>query len=158
MLLTRRQMLAGALQALAAVGLAGCRPFGRPAAHPKPHASPPQTDALLPLVVAERAVLKQYDDVLARYPQLLARVGVIRADHAAHLDALRGALAGPDRPAPEGPAFAPATPAAALAGLRATEANAAARLATACAFAAPARAALLGSVAACESAHLVLLR
>ncbi|MDQ6875428.1 MAG: hypothetical protein M3042_10270, partial [Actinomycetota bacterium] len=124
MVMTRRQMLGGAVQALAALGLAGCRLSDRPTAHPSPRAFRPLADPLLPLVLAERALLKQYDDVLARYPQLLARVGVVRADHAAHLDALRGVLGAPDRSASEGPAFAPATPAAALTVLRAAEARA----------------------------------
>ena len=165
--LTRRELLV-ALGAVVITGPAGCTVFDDEPAPPLASAppSPPPPDLLLPLLAIEGALLAQYDATLARYPQLVSRAGPIRADHAAHLGALRAIVgtpatseSAPARPAASPPRIViPATSAAALAVLRSAEAAAGRRLASACLSAPPARAALLGSIAACESAHLVLLQ
>lgn len=163
---TRRRLLVLAAQALPAGLLAGCGLLDRSPARPTPRPSQrPQArrpDPLLALLAAERRLLGAYDDVLTRHPQLLARLAAVRADHAAHLDALRALTA--DRelalpsPTPASSSPPPASAGTALASLRAAEGSAAARTAAACLAAPSSQAALLGSIAACESAHLVLLR
>lgn len=160
--LTRRSLLA-AVGAVLVTTPAGCTLFDGKSANPRASAPPPAPDPLLPLLAAEAAVLALYDGVQARHPQLARRLSTLRADHAAHLDALRRIIrtpaANPSTPASPSttPVAAPATPAAALAALRAAEVTAARRVSIACLTAPVERAALLGSIAACESAHLVLL-
>lgn len=161
--LTRRRLLAGSLRAgvggLVVAGAAACDPLGR--SHPTPRPDRPTApDPLLELLAAERALLSQYDAVLARFPSV-ASVTAVRADHAAHVDALRAVVRAPATSAsasPTPPVAAPATLPAAMAALRAAEVSAAARTTAACIAAPASRAALLGSIAACESAHLVILR
>lgn len=139
--------------------LAGCGAFGRQAPRPSPRpsaSSAQRPDPLLPLLAAERGLLSSYDAVLARYPQLLPRLAAVRADHAAHLDALR-TLTGQHHQLPLPATTAPATASAAVAALRLAEEAAAARTGAACLAAPSSQAALLGSIAACESAHRLLL-
>lgn len=157
--LTRRRLLAGSVWG--AVGgvigavLAACDPLGR--SHPAPRPGRPKPpDPLRELLAAERALLSQYDGVLARFPAV-ASIAAVRADHAAHVDALRALVRAPAAASPP-PVAVPATLVAAVAALRAAEVSAAARTTAACIAAPAARAALLGSIAACESAHLVILR
>ncbi|PZS32222.1 MAG: hypothetical protein DLM59_08595 [Pseudonocardiales bacterium] len=157
--LTRRRFLAGSLRVLgggtALVAASACDPLGR--SGPRPRRSPsPGPDPLLELLAAERALLSQYDVVLARFPAAPGAAAV-RADHAAHVDALRALVHAPAAASPA-PVSPPGTTAAAVAMLRAAETSAAARATDACLAAPAARAALLGSIAACETAHLVLLR
>ncbi len=155
--LTRRNLLTGAARAaFGGLALSGCGVFGRPAP-PSPRPSPSRTDALLPVLAAERALLGQYDAVLARHPQLVPRLAAVRADHAAHLHAL-AAAASVRADSGGGHGVALAGPDAALATLRAAERAASLRAGAACLVAPAPRAALLGSIAACESAHAVLLR
>ncbi len=158
--LTRRRLIRTGLPFLGGAALAaltGCDPLGRHLA-PRPSPSPSGSDALLPVLSAEHALVKLYDDILARYPALAGRAGALRADHLAHLRSLGAIVRGADPGPPAGPAFVPVSTAAALAALRAAEHAAATRTGLACLAAPRSRAALLGSVAACESAHLVLLR
>lgn len=161
--LTRRSLLA-AVGAMLVTAPAGCTLFDGESATPRASAPPPPPDPLLPLLAAETAVLSRYDGVQARHPQLARRLGPLRADHVAHLDALRDIVGNPaaspsTATSPSStPVAAPATAAAALAALRAAELAAARRVSLACLTAPVERAALLGSIAACESAHLVLLR
>jgi len=161
--LTRRSLLA-AVGAALVTAPAGCTLFDGESATPRVSAPPPPPDPLVPLLTAETAVLALYDGVRARLPQLAGRLGPLRTDHVAHLDALRGIVRAPAAnpsmsPSPSpAPAIAPATATAALAALRAAELAAARRMSLACLTAPVERAALLGSIAACESAHLVLLR
>lgn len=145
---------------LALSGAAACDPLGRTARVPAPRHSPAAPDPLLELLAAERALLAQYDTVIARFPAL-TRATAVRADHLAHVQALRLLLRAPAgaSPAPASvPVSVPASPSAALLALRAGEVAAAARNTAACIAAPSSRAPLLGSIAACESAHLVLLR
>ncbi|MEO6712624.1 MAG: hypothetical protein ABIM89_04250 [Mycobacteriales bacterium] len=143
----------------------GCTLLDGGTATPRATPAPPPPDPLLPALVAENTMLVLYDNVLARYPQLAARLAPIRADHAAHLDALRAVVRGAPagRPSPSAsaaptPAAVPSTAAAAIVTLRAAELAASRLLSLACVTAPVDRAALLGSIAACESAHLVLVR
>ncbi|MGB9376565.1 MAG: hypothetical protein WCB04_03535 [Mycobacteriales bacterium] len=160
--LTRRKllMLFGGIL----VGVpAGCT-LGGGDAKPSTNASPAAPDPLIGLLGAEHAMLALYDSVLARYPQLARQLGPVRADHAAHVEALRAAagLASPNPSAQPSitprPVVAPPSAAAGIAKLRAAETAAAGRLSRACLIAPVDRAPLLGSIAACESAHLVLVR
>lgn len=160
--LTRRSVLAAVGAALVTTP-AGCTLFDGEPTTPRASAPPPP-DPLLPLLVAETAVLALYDGVQARHPQLARRLAPLRADHIAHLDALRDIVRAPGgspsaaaSPSPT-PVIAPATAPAALAALRNAELAAASRVSLACLTAPVQRAGLLGSIAACESAHLVLLR
>lgn len=163
--LTRRSLLA-AVGGVLVTAPTGCTLLHGESASPQASTSPPPPDPIVPLLGAESALLAQYDAALARHPQLAGRIGPVRADHAAHLDALRDIVKSPVEnpstgatPSPSAtPMATSATAAAALAALRAAESAAARRLAAACLTAPPARAALLGSIAACESAHQVLLR
>ncbi len=147
--------------------LAGCSIFGRSSARPRSRPSPTRPDPVAPLLAGEQALLRTYDAVLARHPQLLPRLAPVRADHAAHLQSLQvvsggtatgGSGAGARGPSPEPAPTVPTQPAAALATLRAAERSAAGRAGAACLGAPRSRVALLGSIAACESAHLVLLQ
>ncbi|MEP6695938.1 MAG: hypothetical protein ABJA34_03565 [Pseudonocardiales bacterium] len=157
--LTRRRLLIRSLRAvgggLALAGLTACDPPGRSRPAPRPH-RPPAPDPLLGLVAAEEALLGQYDAILAAFP-LVRAAAAIRADHAAHVAALR-ALSHAPAASPPAAVRAPGTVAGAVAALRAAEVSAAARTTAACLAAPAGRATLLGSIAACESAHLVLLR
>ncbi len=160
--LNRRDFLTRSLPALAAglavAGTPACDPLGQ--AGPKPRHSPAAVDPLLALLAEERALLGRYDAVIARFPRL-SRMVLVRADHAAHVQALQSLLHAPAHAmthATPTPASTPITARSALRALRAGEAAAAARATAACIAAPAARAALLGSIAACESAHLVLLR
>ncbi len=158
-------MLAAAGQATVACAvLTACRLDRRSPARPAPTASPiprpSRPTALLALVAAEHDLLAAYDATLARHPALLPRLAALRADHAAHLDALAAVArvrAGTPLPA-NTPANLPGVAGAALAALRAAEAAAAARTGAACLAAPATQAALLGSIAACESAHRLLLQ
>jgi hypothetical protein len=141
---------------LAIGGLSACDPLGRPEPAPRPRRPAPPPDPVSALLAAERALLAQYDAVIARFPGL-RRAAAVRADHAAHVGALRTLVHAPVAGTPV-PVSVPATAAAALAALRAAEVSAAARATAACVAAPASRAPLLGSLAACESAHLVLLR
>ena len=158
--LARRRLLAGALAGagVAAAALTGCELRlsddgpGVPAADPDP---------LEPLLAAELALLASYDAAIAGFPALAARLRPLRADHAAHAQALRARM-DPRRvtampsSAPPSPAV-PADQQGAVAALAAAERAAAARAGAACLTAAGERAALLASIAACESSHMVVI-
>ena len=158
--LSRRRLLGHGMRALggglAVGGLSACDPLGRSKPAPRPRRPPPPPDPVLELLAAERVLLDQYDAVIARFPGL-ARIAAVRADHAAHAVALRTLVRTPVAATPA-PVGVPATAAAALAALRAAELSVAARTTAACIAGPASRAPLLGSIAACESAHLVLLR
>jgi len=64
----------------------------------------------VPIVGAETAMLALYDGVLARYPQLAGQLARIRADHAAHLDALRSIVRPTTSPHRQPPCRSPPAP------------------------------------------------
>jgi len=122
----------------------------------EPAAPVPPPGALLAAVRAERALLADLDATTGGTAAVRTVIAQVRADHAAHLAALRGILAG----YPSGHAASakrhgrPRT----LAQLHAAE-QAAARTAAEHADALTgAAAALLASIAACEATHAELLR
>jgi len=155
----RRALLAGA----ALLPLAACTT--EPAPPP-----PPDPDDLLRGAAAERerALLAEYDRLLAALPALTTRLRPLRAEHGEHLLALTGPPpSGSPTPTPSPTATPlplppevppPPTTAQALAALLAVE-QAAAGSHTADALAASDRdlAGLLASLAASESSHAVAL-
>jgi hypothetical protein len=164
--LARRDLLrlaAGTAGAAALGGLAACT-----AADPVP-APDPVADALGRLLAGEEAMVARYAQVIDRFPALARRLTGVRADHTAHAQALRDVLAArrgtvpaPSASASAAPAASPrpvpSTVAAALADLTRAEVAAAAAATAACLLGEGDTAALLASVAACESSHLVVLR
>lgn len=122
----------------------------------------------------ERDLLAAYDATMARHAGLRDRLAPLRDHHAQHLAALQRALGrstttptvggtptGGTDPAQSGGATAassvPPTPPAALAALRDRERQAATARTRSCINARVDRAPLLGSIAACEASHEVLL-
>jgi hypothetical protein len=139
---------------------------GRHSALTQPPATSAPPDPLLAQLRTELALVAAYDAAIRTHPDLASGLSGIRGNHAAHVDALRS-LIGPsaDRALPSaGPtASEPSTTesGASLGHVRSTlsslEQAAAADYAAAAITAAPDRAALLGSIAACERTHPGLL-
>ncbi len=160
----RREVLGAALGAAGLVLVAGCT--SAPATHPRPRPTPTGPDPQVADLDNERVLLASYDAVLRAHPTLAGRLRAIRADHAAHVTALsrmlapapghRRPTASSTAPAPTPPPV-PADPVAALGALRAAERSAAAARTRSCLSAATDRAATLGSIAASEASHEVLL-
>jgi len=160
-LLARRRLLTGALAGaagvLTATALSGCGllPDGDGAGTPE--ADP---DPLEPLLTAELALVASYDQAIAALPALAARLRPLRADHAAHAQALRARIdprradAIPTKAPPGAAASATSSTLAALAKAERVNADGAIKL---CLATEGERAALLASIAACESSHLVVL-
>ncbi len=148
----------GALAAAAGTA-AGCGLVRHGPAYP-----PAAPDPLEQLVAAKRDVIGRYVATLARHPDLGGRLGPLRDAHQAHLRALLAVIDPRRRATPESVGGAtpssrsvPAGEQEAMAALRAAETAAAARSRAACLAAEGTRAALLGSVHACERSHLVVL-
>lgn len=122
-----------------------------------PTPASPAPAALVSAVDAERALIAALDAMPAGAHRSRAVVAQIRADHAAHLHALRRLLATYPQPAktPGHPGFVqPRT----LGQLRGVETHAARDAAQRAAALDGAAAALLASIAACEATHAELLR
>jgi hypothetical protein len=120
-----------------------------------------QTQVLLRAVTAEQDLIWIYAKVMSAYSGLAATLAPLRAEHAAHLGQLRARVIEPpgkQAPAtvPERPAVA-ATPAAALAQLRAAEQAAVTAQMNRLAAAPASLAQLYASIAACESTHVSVL-
>ncbi|NUR71656.1 MAG: twin-arginine translocation signal domain-containing protein [Hamadaea sp.] len=141
---TRRDLL----RALAAVGaagvLAGCDLLAAPE---------PDPDPLLGLLTETRALLTAYDQVIAADAQSAAKLQPIRATHEAHLTALTAMIS------PPSPTATPSstTTAASVADLKRAETTAAKTAYDACLATTPARATLLGEIAAARATHLAVL-
>lgn len=147
---TRRAVLAGGPALL----LAACS-ADEPAARP---ARVDPDDALRSAAAErERALLREYDAVLAARPGLAPRLGPVRGQHAEHLAALVGP--GPSATATAVPSAVPppADDAAALARLAAAERAAGDAHAADCLAASRALAPVLASLSASELSHLVAL-
>jgi hypothetical protein len=146
---TRRAVLRAVLGgALAAGPLAACT-ADKPAA-------PPAPDPLTPFYRATEALLARYEAVIAAQPDLADRLGPLRDDHRAHVQALARELGFPSpAPAASGATQPPAD--GGVAALQAAEKEAAAAAYTACLTAPSYHAALLGSIAACRSSHVEVL-
>ena len=152
---TRRAVLAGPALLLAA-GCSGDEPAPRPA--------PVDPDDALRSAAAERerALLREYDAVLAARPGLGPRLVPVRQHHAEHLEALLGpATTGSPSPSPTSAAPPAAPPpsddAAAIARLVAAERSAGDAHAADCLTASRALAPVLASLSASELSHPVAL-
>lgn len=150
---SRRWLLAGGV-ALVVGGGAGvgadflsARPRSRPVSPPAPPAE------LLAAITAERALIADLDATTGGTPPVRQVIVQARADHAAHLRALRGALAGYAKHRTTPQSGAPRT----RAELRRAEERAAAAAGRRAAALSGAHAALLASIAACEATHAALL-
>ncbi len=125
---------------------------------PLPFVESPQI--LLGAVAAERALIAELDAARTAHPALRPMLAQLRADHAAHLSALRAAVAlaapVPNASAVASPPPAPARPAN-RARLRILEQRAATRAAAAALQLGGRDAVLLASIAACEATHAELL-
>ena len=149
----RRQLLGVTGAGLSVATLAGCGLLGdKPAPEPGP-------DALQPLLVEALALAAAYDRAVVAQPGQSARLAPLADDHRAHAAELAKVIG---KAPPSGVAASPspdgADAAALLAGLRSAEQAAQRNAAAACKSAPAARAALLGSIAACRATHAEALR
>jgi hypothetical protein len=159
--LNRRRLLAGAVAgaggALAVSALSGC---GLLPGSDDPGVPPAEPDPLEPVLKAELTLLASYDAAIAKFPKSAGKLKAARADHAAHVQAMRARL-DPRRaaamPASASAGQVGASSSAALAALADAERVQADVAGKACLVAEGERAALLASIAACESSHLVVL-
>jgi hypothetical protein len=148
---TRRGLLAAAV---GVTTLGGCGIFD--ARSDRPAAPDPERPVLDEAV----ALATAYDRAAAVRPGLTRRLAPLAADHRAHIAELSRVMG---TPAASASASAPAaTPGgdavATLEGLRAAEQTAQRSAYAACRQAPAARAALLGSIAACRASHAEALR
>jgi hypothetical protein len=126
-------------------------------------AVPPPPDPHAVLVADALNLADRYDVALASFPELAGRLGPVAQAHRAHAAELARVTGTtlPSGSATPGTAGTP-TPAGDLksttAMLRAAETQGQQTLAKACTEAPPARAALLGSIAAARATHLEVLR
>jgi hypothetical protein len=152
---SRRQVLSAFVAGLGAAGLAGCRSG----------ASPTGPDPLLADLADEQRLVAAYEATARRHPTLDARLRPLRANHAAHVDALVRAVGTAASTSAStatatvtpGQSAVPATPAAAVAALDRAEWQASAARAASAVRATGGRAALLASMAACSACHRVVL-
>jgi hypothetical protein len=149
----RRQVLGVTVAGLGAAGLAGCGLFDDGPA-PRPAADP-----LQPLLRETVALVAAYERAAVAQPGLAARLAPLAGDHRAHAAELAKVI-GTAVPSGVAASAQPAGAAAAavLAGLRAAEQAAQRNAVAACRQAPAARAALLGSIAACRASHAEALR
>ncbi len=149
--LARRRLLTGALAGATGILTAACGPLSGADRGSVPPADP---DPLEPLLAAELALIASYDAAIKALPAQAARLRAVRADHAAHVQALRARL-DPRRAAAIETTAAAST--SNVQGLVAAERAVAKQATDACLAASGERAALLASIAACESSHVVVL-
>jgi hypothetical protein len=149
---TRRTLLIAGL-ATAAAGCSGHQDAPRPTPIPTPTKRVP--DPQLADIVAEARLVLMYESAVRAHPSLKTMLEPIRAQHATHQESLIHAVGA--RPSVTVAPRIPAAAAAVLAALRAAELASAARATTSCLSAASDRAGLLGSIAASEQCHLLLL-
>jgi hypothetical protein len=152
-----RRLFVGALSMVALAGCQNGQPAQPPARSTQASSPPPGPDPLLTDIADTTQLLSVYDRTLRAHAPLAPRLRPIRADHAAHLEALLQAV-GVASPAPSGPPpGVPKAPAAALARLRSLEGTAAAARTRSAIRSSGGRAALLASIAASCAAHAVVL-
>jgi hypothetical protein len=151
--LTRRTILgATGAASLGATALAGCGIFG---GGPEQPSAPDPLQRVLDEAVALAAA---YDRAAVIQPGLAKRLSPLAADHRAHITELARVI-GTSAPSAPASSAAPAGDAGAtLKSLRAAEQAAQKTANTACRQAPAARAALVGSIAACRATHAEALR
>ena len=151
---TRRRVLGSAGSAVVgATVLAGCGLFGQDDDDPK------TADPLQPVLDEALALVAAYDRAIVSQPGLTTRLTPLAADHRAHATELAKLIGGK---LPSAGASAPASNASDAAGtvaeLRKAEQTAQKNAAAACKQAPAARAALIGSIAACRATHAEALK
>lgn len=162
---TRRAVLGAALAGLATPVLAACTGEDVPDGPPP---VPPDVRTADRAAERERELLAAYDAALLIAPQLADRLRPVRSDHAAHLVALAppaptaAPTADPSAPPsptppPVPPPALPQDPAALLPALAELERRAALAHAGDAVRGGRGIGALLASVSACESSHVVVL-
>lgn len=160
---TRRAVLAAtSLVLLSSGGVAACTARTDPASSRRPARPPAPTDPDVALRSAaaerERALLREYDAVLAARPGLSPRLRPLRGHHAEHLEALLGpAPSTSEDPSAIAPAPPPADDAAALVRLTGLERAAGDAHARDCLAASRVLAPVLASLSAGELSHQVAL-
>lgn len=156
--ISRRGLLVGGAAVVIAAGTGVAVGALQPLPEPdKPTGRPPAD--LVAALAAERVLIAAIDATTGGSPAIRIALRQMRADHVAHQTALQGAVeAYPEAP-PSNPPSSPGGTVTALtvAGLRGAEEQASARAATRAARLTGRYAALLASIAACESSHAVLL-
>ena len=154
--MTRRRLLGGAGGvALGLTALSGCGIFGGDDDEQQKAA-----DALQPVLAEALALAAAYDRAVVAQPGLAGRLAPLAGDHRAHATELAALL---DEPVPSTAPSASAGPdasdaAATIAALRKAEQAAQKTAAAVCRQAPAARAALIGSIAACRATHAEALR
>ena len=166
----RRTLLASFVAGVGVSGLSVACTSTDTATRPPTGQDPPPPDPQLTDLADEQQLLDRYDATMAAHPDLTSRLTPLRAHHADHASALQrllGSAAGGAVPSPAAsdpvtlPSSGPSVPAdatGALAALHEAEHAASGARARSCVSARADRAALLGSIAACEASHEVLLR
>ena len=151
---TRRAVLGATAASLGAATLAGCGIFGN---GPEQPSAPDPLQRVLDEAVALAAA---YDRAAVIQPELAKRLTPLAADHRAHITELARVIgtSAPSAAAPAPSAAAAGDAVATLKSLRAAEQAAQKTANTACRQAPAARAALVGSIAACRATHAEALR
>jgi hypothetical protein len=148
---TRRAVLGVAASAAVAASTSGCSLFGK---DPEPE----RPDALQPVLDEALALAAAFDQAALAAPDLAGRLTPLAADHRAHVTELSRVIGKP-APSPSAASTAPAGDAAALLRQLRTAVQTAQRNAGTAGRQAPAaRAALVGSIAACRATHVEALR
>jgi hypothetical protein len=145
---SRRRVLGVATAGAGISALTGCGLFGDDPEPPRP------PDPLRPLLDEALALAAAYDRALVTQPALAGRLTPLAADHRAHAAELARVIG---TTLPSGAASGAAT-GQSVADLRRAEQAAQKTAVAACAQAAPDRAGLAGSIAACRATHAEALR
>jgi hypothetical protein len=149
---SRRRLLGVTGVTLGVATLAGCGLLGGP--------DPDRAaDALQPVLGEALTLASEYDRAVVAQPGLAGRLAPLAGDHRAHAAELARVIgvAVPSRP-PQGAAPGADGAAALVKQLRTAELAAQKTAAAACRQAPAARAALVGSIAACRATHAEALR
>jgi hypothetical protein len=149
---TRRAVLVASAASLGAATVAGCGIFGN---GPEQPSAPDPLQRVLDEAVA---LAVAYDRAAVNQPELAKRLTPLAADHRAHITELARVIGTSAPSAPASSAAAAGDVVATLKSLRAAEQAAEKTANTACRQAPAARAALVGSIAACRATHAEALR
>ncbi len=153
---SRRGLLLGGAVVVAAAGGGVAAGALRPKAKPDRPTGRPPAD-LVAALDSERLLIAAIDATTGGSSAVRIALRQIRADHVAHRVALQAAVdTYPDAPASTPPASPGAVAALTVAGLRAAEEQASAHAATRATRLTGRQAAVLASIAACESTHAEL--